>query len=105
MVPGTDRLKLIASAVYPVSGPAILNGAVLIDEDGRIAAVGSAADVPQPEGAATLHLPNALVMPGLVNLHTHLELTTMGGRIEEDDFFAWIQHVRRAKQELPPDFD
>ena len=78
MVPGTDRLKLIASAVYPVSGPAILNGAVLIDEDGRIAAVGSAADVPHPEGAATLHLPDALVMPGLVNLHTHLELTTMG---------------------------
>ncbi len=103
MVPGTDRLKLIASAVYPVSGPAILNGAVLIDEDGRIAAVGSAADVPQPEGAATLHLPDALVMPGLVNLHTHLELTTMGGSIEEDDFFAWIQHVRRAKLELPPD--
>ncbi len=100
--PGTDQLKLITSAVYPVSGPAILNGAVLIDEGGRIAAVGPATDVPHPENAATVHLPDAIVLPGLVNLHTHLELTTLGGSIEEDDFFEWIQHVRRAKQELPP---
>ncbi len=100
MALGTDPLKITASAVYPVSGPAILNGAVLIGEDGRIAAVGRAAEVPQPQGATTLHLPDAVVLPGLVNVHTHLELTTLGGQIPEDDFFEWIQHVRRAKQEL-----
>ncbi len=101
MAPGTDRLKITASAVYPVSGPAIVNGAVLIGEDGRIAAVGPAAEVPEPEGTTTINIPDAALIPGLVNVHTHLELTTLRGQIEEDDFFEWIRHVRVAKQELP----
>ncbi len=95
-----DLLKIAARAVYTVSGPVIIDGAVLIGEDGRIAEVGTAEDVSRPESAATVELPDTLLMPGLVNLHTHLELTALGGRIEEDDFFQWIQHVRNAKAEL-----
>ena len=74
VVARTDRLKLVASAVYPVSGPAILNGAVLIDEHGRIAAVGPAADVPQPDGVQMqrIKIPMGVLttdqMIGLANL-------------------------------------
>ena len=95
-----DLLKIAARAVYTVSGPVIVDGAVLIGEDGRIAEVGTAEKVSQPESAGTVELPDTILMPGLVNLHTHLELTALGGRIEEDDFFQWIQHVRNAKAEL-----
>ena len=83
-----------------MSGPVILRGAVLIHGDGRIAAVGPDAEVPRPDDADVEDFPDAVLLPGLVNVHTHLELTTLSGAIEDEEFFDWIQHVRRAKQAL-----
>ncbi len=45
-------------------------------------------------------LSEEVVLPGLVNVHTHLELTRLRGRVPEVDFFAWIQHLRRAKESM-----
>jgi 5-methylthioadenosine/S-adenosylhomocysteine deaminase len=56
--------------------------------------------VPTPPSAAKLSLANAVVLPGLVNVHTHLELNGLRGRIEEADFFAWIKRVRAAKEAM-----
>ncbi len=75
----------------------IRRGAVLVGEDGRIVAVGPDAGVPAPPGVPALAAPDAVLLPGLVNTHTHLELTHLRGAVPETDFFAWIQHVRRAK--------
>jgi 5-methylthioadenosine/S-adenosylhomocysteine deaminase len=97
---GTDLLRIAARAVYPVSGPVVVDGAVLVQGDGRIAQVGPDREVPRPEGAEIVELADDLVMPGLVNLHTHLELTALGGSIEDDDFFAWILHLRGAKDAM-----
>lgn len=38
-------------------------------------------------------------MPGLVNCHTHLELTHLGGGVkhEEPDFLKWIRRIRELK--------
>ncbi|MEE9198038.1 MAG: amidohydrolase family protein, partial [bacterium] len=83
-----------------MSGPVILRGAVLIHGDGRIAAVGPDAEVPRPDDADVEDFPDAVLLPGLVNVHTHLELTTLSGAIEDEEFFDWIRHVRRAKQAL-----
>lgn len=85
-----------------MSGPVIVDGAVLIGADGKIEEVGPAARVARPEGAESIELPDAVVLPGLVNLHTHLELTSLGGTVEDDDFFRWISHLRDAKRELSP---
>ena len=61
-------------------------------------AVGPDAAVPRPEGVESLDLPGVL-LPGLVNTHTHLELTGFAGRVSDAAFFEWIQHIRRAKSE------
>lgn len=53
--------------VYPVSAPAIHDGAVLV-RDGRIAAVGPAAEIEVPDGIRVLE--GRVVTPGLVDAHS-----------------------------------
>ena len=48
------------------------NSTVVVDDAGRIAAVGSATEVVPPAGAKEIDLHGAYLMPGLVNLHVHL---------------------------------
>lgn len=84
--------------VWPVATAPIERGAILVGDDGRIAEVGPAPAVPLPEETTSLVLADSMILPGVVNAHTHLELTGFRGQIEEDDFFHWIQHVRSAKE-------
>jgi len=83
--------------VLPVAGPAIRDGAVLIDAAGRILAVGPEAVVPSPPQAAREHLADAALLPGLINTHTHLELTGFAGQAEEGEFWAWIKRIIAIK--------
>ncbi len=94
------RIRLTADWVVPVSSPPIEQGAVLVGPDGRIEAVGAAGRVPEPPGVVTRSFPGAALMPGLVNTHTHLELTGLAGQVEETDFSAWIRGVRGVKAGL-----
>src|SRR2546422_6764267 len=68
-------LRIHAGSVHPVTAPPIEDGAVLVDDRGTIAAVGPHSLVPTPPGARELAFPDASLVPGLVNTHTHLELT------------------------------
>ena len=95
-------LRLRADWLLPVAAPPIPAGAVLLGADGRVAAAGADAAVPRPPGVPELELPGAALLPGLVNAHTHLELTGLGGRAEEEDFVAWIGTIRRLKAERTP---
>lgn len=50
------------------------SGWVVLTSGSRITAVGPAAAVPAPAGAQLLDLPNATLLPGLMDLHSHLFL-------------------------------
>lgn len=84
--------------MLPVDAAPIADGAVLIDDAGRIAAVGPDAVVPLPPDALVQRFEDAVLLPGLVNTHTHLELTGFAGMAEEADFWTWIRRIIALKQ-------
>src|SRR6185436_7175080 len=92
--------------VVPLSAAPIEKGAVAIRGD-VIAGVGSQTEIVErfPEFAIE-SLGEAIILPGLVNAHTHLELTAMRGYLEneERDFFAWLRKLTIARLErMTPD--
>jgi cytosine/adenosine deaminase-related metal-dependent hydrolase len=82
---------LSADWVLPVEGPPIEAGAVLI-EDGRIAALGTAEEL--GEGRS---YDDAVIVPGFVNAHSHLEYAVYGGFGDGlGNFAEWITlHIQR----------
>ncbi len=70
--------------VLPIVSPAIEDGAVAIDNS-KIVAVGPQAEVvSQFTGARISDFGQAVILPGLVNAHSHLELTVMRGFLENE---------------------
>lgn len=84
---GAAPMTLRARWVFPVSAPPLENATVEIAR-GRIAAVH---DRPGP---VTRDLGNAALVPGLVNAHTHLELSDLAGPFSAaGSFTGWLQNV------------
>jgi 5-methylthioadenosine/S-adenosylhomocysteine deaminase len=82
---------LAADWVLPVEGPPIENGAVAL-EYGRIAAVGPADDL----GPVDERFEDAVMLPGFVNAHSHLEYANYVGFGDGLPFDRWILvHVER----------
>ncbi|PYP11220.1 MAG: hypothetical protein DMD56_07175 [Gemmatimonadetes bacterium] len=96
-------LRIRAQFVHPVTAPPIEDGAVLVDDRGTIAAVGPNLVVPTRPGARQLEFPDARLLPGLVNTHTHLELTHLAGKNAEREFAAWIRTLRALKDATTPE--
>jgi cytosine/adenosine deaminase-related metal-dependent hydrolase len=88
-----------ARIVRPVSGPDIENGTVVVDGE-VIAYVGPRAGA--PPGADT-ELGDVILAPGLVNAHTHLDLTVLRGRFDGLKFFEWIRALTAARAALSAD--
>lgn len=88
--------KLTAKWVLPISDPPIENGVVEI-EDGAIIAVGAG------DAAGAIDYGQAVLMPGLVNAHSHLEYTAYRGFLEDVPFFQWIRALTVEKSRLTPD--
>lgn len=94
--------------IFPVSAPPIRDGALLVDRAGRIAAVGPTAAVPTPEDAVGIDLGDAALLPGLVNVHGHPELSIVRGLLDDLPFHRWIPALNRIKHRAalePEDWD
>ena len=70
--------------IKTMAGPDIENGAILIDDNGKIAAVG--ADIPCPEGAQVIDAEGRMVTPGCVDAHCHIGLDNQGMGWEGRDY-------------------
>src|ERR1043165_8156429 len=77
-----QTVAIVGGKVYPVSGPAIENGTVVIT-NGRITAVG--ANVPIPAGAKRIDATGKWVTPGFIDASTSLgvaEITLSAGQVD-----------------------
>jgi cytosine/adenosine deaminase-related metal-dependent hydrolase len=89
---------LTARWVFPVSGPALEGGTVTVS-GARIAAVER-----RGERRADLDLGDAVVLPGLVNTHTHLDLTGLRDLAPPTpDFTAWLRRVIAHRRGRSPE--
>ena len=70
--------------IKTMAGPDIENGAILIDDNGKIAAVGT--DIVCPEGAQVIDAEGRLVTPGCVDAHCHVGLDNQGMGWEGRDY-------------------
>jgi cytosine/adenosine deaminase-related metal-dependent hydrolase len=84
----SDDCSLTARWVFPVDGPPVERGVVTV----RCKKIG---DV-EPHGSRTadIDLGNAAILPGLVNAHTHLDLSGLRGQCPPSpDFTDWLRVV------------
>lgn len=93
-------MLLAARYVLPVAAPHIENGAVLV-RDGRILEIGEldslhAAHPDEPVRDFGL----AALMPGFVDLHTHLEYSAMRGLVDDLPYAEWKLQVMEKERAL-----
>ena len=87
-----------AKWVLPMDAPPIEDGEIVV-EDGIIIE----ARARQALAAECRDFGEAVLMPGLVNAHSHLEYTALRGFLEDIAFFPWIRALTAAKASLTAD--
>ncbi|MBI3463421.1 MAG: amidohydrolase family protein [Planctomycetes bacterium] len=86
------ELTLRARYVFPVDGPPIPGGIVRVTGE-RISHVGPADRDPD------IDLGNAAIVPGFVNAHTHLELSSLRAKgMGAGEFTDWLRRVIEARR-------
>src|ERR1019366_9225489 len=96
------RTRYHAQCVLPITAPPIANGPVVVEGE-KMVGVGRRADAPPATAARDVELGRAFLLPGLVNAHTHLDLTVMRGVLESLPFFEWVRTLVAARDQLTPD--
>lgn len=72
-------------------------GVLLIDGEDDIIAAGSPQAIGAVAEAEVIDLPHSVVIPALVNVHAHLDLTHLGCWERPLSFFDWIARVRAGR--------
>ena len=93
---------LTANYVLPIVGSPIENGGVAI-AGSEIVAVGTRENIiEQYPDAVVDDFGEAAILPGFVNCHSHLEITSMRGALDdvEHDFTAWLLRLNDIRSKL-----
>ncbi len=90
-----------ARKLLPITSPPIDYGAIVI-QGSKIIALGKEKVILKKYPAEkVVDLEDRLVMPGLINAHTHLELSQLKGKIgERREFFDWIIELVEIRRRL-----
>ncbi len=96
----TPRL-LTADYLLPISAEPIRGGAVVV-KNTKIVAVGTKKELVEKYPEAKIKdYGEAVIMPGLINCHSHLEITAMRGFLDdvEADFYSWLIKLTKTRGE------
>jgi cytosine/adenosine deaminase-related metal-dependent hydrolase len=94
-------IRYHAAWVLPISGPPIRDGWFAV-ERGRVVAMGASGRRVLSDGAREVDLGDVAVLPGLVNAHTHLELSYLRDEVPPaSEFVTWIRGVIAARLQHP----
>jgi cytosine/adenosine deaminase-related metal-dependent hydrolase len=100
----TPSRAVHADAVIVGDGAPIRDGAVVVDAEGEVKAVGAAADVLPKHAGASVERVRGVVFPGLVNAHTHVELSAYRGRVTgARGFVDWVDRFVALRAETSPE--
>ena len=90
----------LADWVLPVTSPPIREGAVVFNHD-RIIDFGKSPDILKKYGRERKEHSPAIIIPSLVNAHTHLELSCLKGKIKGGKgFINWIKEIVAARASM-----
>ena len=94
-------IRYHAAWILPISEPPIRDGWFAVDR-GRVVALGAAGKRVLADGAKVVDLGHVAVLPGLVNAHTHLELSYLRDEVPPaSQFVTWIRGVMQARRDRP----
>jgi len=82
------------------NGDVVNNAAIAVDGN-RILAAGARSAVRRASGDRMVNLGDVLLLPGLINMHTHLEESVLRGAVKEETetFASWItKNAARIRQ-------
>jgi aminodeoxyfutalosine deaminase len=97
---------LHADHLLPGDQPPIADGAVVVDERNVVLDVGSASEILPRHAGASVERVHGVVFPGLVNAHTHLELSSLRGKVPGGrGFVAWLDRLVTTRTETTPEED
>jgi 5-methylthioadenosine/S-adenosylhomocysteine deaminase len=86
------ELLIKARWIAPVDPPGLLPDHALAVTDGRIAAVLPTAEAERSiEARRTVELPTHLLIPGMVNAHTHAAMTLLRGYADDLPLDVWLR--------------
>ncbi|MGA9542370.1 MAG: amidohydrolase family protein [Candidatus Sulfotelmatobacter sp.] len=71
---GSNSVVIHAGHVLDVKTGKLLSDQTIVIEDGKIVSVGGSADAKASGDAVRIDLPNATILPGLIDAHTHLTM-------------------------------
>lgn len=78
----------------------VVNGEIACDSTGRVSYLGAQRG-PLREG--DIDASGSIVMPGLVNSHTHSAMTPLRGHSDNKDLSAWLSDMRRFEVRMTED--
>jgi len=107
MPAGAETVVVTADRMVDVLAGRTVERPVVVIEDGRIVRVETGAAGAAPPGARVIALPGKTILPGLIDMHVHLDSNPRYGgysRLQFTDSFWVAQGVRNARDMLDAGF-
>ena len=69
-----ETIYLTAAHMVDPAGGKVVNAPTVVIKDDKIVSVGTASSLPAPAGARKIDLGGATILPGLIDMHTHITI-------------------------------